>query len=513
MSVQSEITRLENAKTAIGTAIANKGVTVPADTKLDGMAELIGNISVGQNTNTTQTLSGSVIAIDNCVNAPLNGLKLFGKTTQNGTPTPTSPVELVSVGNSGTINTTMRGENLFPKASAGVKTQNGITLTSNGNGSYTVKGTSTGAVTLKFALEESVVLREGMHVHMMNNVSASALSFVYWYGDSTSSYWSLYSVNRIGTPTKNFGKTITQVGIQIASGNTVDVTFSPMFVYSNTKMDFVPYQSIQTLTASTPNGLPGIPVTSGGNYTDENGQAWICDEIDFARGVYVQRIIRCSSWTKMSTLTNTELYACPTNTACLGGTSGVAMCNVTNVYGYNQNDTVHMYMSPSTTNGTANIYVPVGYDMVANPVEMLVAMATPVETALSAEELAAFAALHTHNQRTIVENDAGADMEIVYHTSYTGVETCEVSFDLSCETYPIKIHYTNGNMQNIIHTVSSFSFVGTLYCAKGTGIFIGNGIQTTGECQYIETSGGVSRPYSKWPFLLVNGNGSVEYAF
>lgn len=35
----------------------------------------------------------------------------------------------------------------------------------------------------------------------------------------------------------------------------------------------------QTLILSTPNGLPGIPVTSGGNYTDQNGQQWICDEI------------------------------------------------------------------------------------------------------------------------------------------------------------------------------------------------------------------------------------------
>lgn len=46
----------------------------------------------------------------------------------------------------------------------------------------------------------------------------------------------------------------------------------------------------QTITLQTPNGLPGIPVKSGGNYTDENGQQWICDEIDLTRGVRVQRI-------------------------------------------------------------------------------------------------------------------------------------------------------------------------------------------------------------------------------
>lgn len=46
----------------------------------------------------------------------------------------------------------------------------------------------------------------------------------------------------------------------------------------------------QTLTLSTPTGLAGIPVTSGGNYTDQNGQQWVCDEVDLERGVKVQRV-------------------------------------------------------------------------------------------------------------------------------------------------------------------------------------------------------------------------------
>lgn len=46
----------------------------------------------------------------------------------------------------------------------------------------------------------------------------------------------------------------------------------------------------QTITLQTPNGLPGIPVTSGGNYTDPSGQQWVCDEVDLERGVRVQRV-------------------------------------------------------------------------------------------------------------------------------------------------------------------------------------------------------------------------------
>ena len=44
MSVQSEITRLNSAKSAIASAISGKGVTVPSNTKLDGMASLISSI-------------------------------------------------------------------------------------------------------------------------------------------------------------------------------------------------------------------------------------------------------------------------------------------------------------------------------------------------------------------------------------------------------------------------------------------------------------------------------------
>ena len=47
MSTANEITRLSNAKSAIASAITEKGVTVPSGTKLDGMASLIGQIEQG----------------------------------------------------------------------------------------------------------------------------------------------------------------------------------------------------------------------------------------------------------------------------------------------------------------------------------------------------------------------------------------------------------------------------------------------------------------------------------
>lgn len=47
MSIQTELTRLTNAKAAIKAAIEGKGVTVPDGTLLDGMASLIESIEAG----------------------------------------------------------------------------------------------------------------------------------------------------------------------------------------------------------------------------------------------------------------------------------------------------------------------------------------------------------------------------------------------------------------------------------------------------------------------------------
>lgn len=47
MSIQTDLTRIKNAKAAIKAAIEGKGVTVPDGTLLDGMAALIESIEAG----------------------------------------------------------------------------------------------------------------------------------------------------------------------------------------------------------------------------------------------------------------------------------------------------------------------------------------------------------------------------------------------------------------------------------------------------------------------------------
>lgn len=60
MSIQTELTRLTNAKSAIKAAIEGKGVTVPDATLLDGMAALIESIQAGSGGfENIQTVTGS----------------------------------------------------------------------------------------------------------------------------------------------------------------------------------------------------------------------------------------------------------------------------------------------------------------------------------------------------------------------------------------------------------------------------------------------------------------------
>ena len=76
---------------------------------------------------------------------------------------------------------------------------------------------------------------------------------------------------------------------------------------------YEPYRE-QLLTLPTPNGLPGIPVTSGGNYTDQSGQQWVCDEVDLERRVKVQRVDKAAFDSTKTLVEQNAILATPVET-------------------------------------------------------------------------------------------------------------------------------------------------------------------------------------------------------
>jgi hypothetical protein len=171
----------------------------------------------------------------------------------------------------------------------------------------------------------------------------------------------------------------------------------------------------QSMTIATLNGLPGIPVTSGGNYTDANGQQWICDEIDFARGVYIQRCYAES--VKMSLdETNTRYTGQTSKNANAKLAKGIGIFVLSDTLPYNEN----AGKAGAPVNGV-RISIEKTRTVVAyyngeaiSSVNVLYPLETPIETPLSEEEIAAYAALHTYRGNTTVSNDASAHMEIEY---------------------------------------------------------------------------------------------------
>ena len=173
-----------------------------------------------------------------------------------------------------------------------------------------------------------------------------------------------------------------------------------------------------TLTLQTPNALPGIPVTSGGNYTDENGQRWVCDEMDLARGVYLQRVTKFKltssmRWTKVGNKVDRYFYTfngintagvlCTHFSAAINGETvgGIATSNGTTI-GF-------AYAEKGTTTVS-------DFEQFLNENDVLVytALAAPVETALSAAEIAAYKALTTYAPTTVISASGVSGLAATY---------------------------------------------------------------------------------------------------
>ena len=182
----------------------------------------------------------------------------------------------------------------------------------------------------------------------------------------------------------------------------------------------------QTLTLQTPTGLPGIPVTSGGNYTDQNGQQWICDEVDLERGVRVQMVTTMvfsdSSGFAASSTTNgirflravknlkiTDTDTADANAFCsalaLGANGGTWL--TPDVFTITKT-ALYVRFKNITSLGELQQYLQ------QTPMSLTAILATPIETPLFPAEIAAYKALTAYAPDTVVQESDGAGIKLDY---------------------------------------------------------------------------------------------------
>ena len=376
-----------------------------------------------------------VVRIDDSLYRPLHGILLYGKSTQNGTPSPTSPVPITSVGNT---TVTSVGKNL---AGAATALNNGMTSTKIGtyNAAYSsevvLNGTSGGAHS--WTVIKDVFLPKGTYTASVKglNVIDATSDRMYIFNYKTSAV----IINNIKDSTPRTFTINEDMNVRCEFVFGAGSTYNNKTVYiqierGNTATEYVPHQR-STQTFATPNGLNGIPVSSGGNYVDDNGQQWVCDEIDYERGVYIQRIC------KLILDGNTPLgnYRSEDNAgnyigACLNGVPNAhasyyhdSLCSflvdgTASTQGYYPNTfmchpTSNAFIMRSEINGVTDVNKLNAW-LASNPQEVQYVMAEPIETAISSD-----IDLVTFKGTTTVYNDANAGMKITYVTGGTDDET------------------------------------------------------------------------------------------
>lgn len=211
---------------------------------------------------------GNPASCDDAFAAPLCGLSVYGKSTQNGTPTPDAPVPIVSAGDGGSVAVRVTGKNLLNPALFQNNKYQGFNAETGYYGIDSVNGywiTGIQPCLPSTTYHFNAMIEGGCFYDEKKNVIGIA-DFAF----------------TIKTPAKCAYYCFNFSSVHVSYGTPIIATVSESTAYS-------PYRE-QLLTLPTPNDLPGIPVTSGGNYTDPQGQQWVCDEVDLERGVKVQRV-------------------------------------------------------------------------------------------------------------------------------------------------------------------------------------------------------------------------------
>ncbi len=339
------------------------------------------------------TASGSVITADDATEGrPFRGLRVFGKSTQDGTPSVENPVPIVNAGEGGSITVEVTGRNL---------------LKPNSYNTY-----------YEFPLKANTVIT------LMTNGKPSQGGNIKFSATDGSTVWFSIDAGQTRVCRSIGSKDVKGFYDQLKVGGGLEY----MFAVGDIKT-YTPYVEPQSLTLATPNGLPGVPVSKDGNYTDADGQQWVCDEIDLGRGKYVQRIetrildgteawkhrITNSGNNNLQLLINDRPSSTIHRSFCnyLPYKNFIWDDNIVNlpkIYSYDLEITASF--PPESEFKSVEIWN--SWLKEKGDFKFQYVLATPIERDLTPEEITAYKALHTNYPTTVISNDAGAHMEVAY---------------------------------------------------------------------------------------------------
>lgn len=218
-------------------------------------------------------------------------------------------------------------------------------------------------------------------------------------------------------------------------GQTYETT---VMVNYGTPLPYEPYTE-QPLAIQTPNGLPGIPLgttipdviknspihMSGVYWDNAEGQYYIADTVDGENGVRVQRIKEwtldgainanlSSSYgsvlrfdTNITSIAKMDVGLCDSLSV---GTIGTADLECFNVHGSTGRILIQISSSRLATPDESGL---IAY-LKTNPMKFILPLATPIETPLTDEEIAAYKSLHTNKPTTTIMNSENVFMKAKY---------------------------------------------------------------------------------------------------
>ena len=337
-------------------------------------------------------------------------------------PSPEYPQEIASAGESGNITVEVRGKNLL-QLQDGRGGNRGVEVTCR-NGEISLVGTATETGWAILKVNPPVVLNGDYALSTSNDVECYLINNDYKIVIATPK------------PQNIVNGEVVKIAFGVTEGKIYNMNgIKVMLNRGLTASPYEPPRIPQSLTLQTPNGLPGIPVSKDGNYTDADGQQWICDEIDLGRGKYVQRVKDFIINRNTNISTSMGDYGAPEKDTILARyldktikKLGAVLCRELICAKNWSNDSESVFATETsidfrlsrkrlgleTETTTDENKTAVLKFLETTPLHGLVELNTPIERDLTPEEIAAYKALRTYGPTTVITNDAGAGMEVTY---------------------------------------------------------------------------------------------------